>query len=586
VTLFLKKITIKKIVIAAFSIIIGTVLLLGGSAFFGIQRLNYVNELNNDSYKVFMQMHDIQDAIKDAEGDIREYFSGNGWKSHADAASGAAAFFSMNDEQLKADIYATGNLFWAVHIFQGSFPLNENEKYKLSFNAKSTVNREMQVFLENTVVFYKHFTDTIQMTQEMKTYTIDFEMVNKRDELTRLLFALGKISDDTANIFHRVFIDNVSLIEVSTGKELIHNGGFSPKDISNTVPVAKKKFSEAIRTTQELISDSLEQRSSLHQLEILQNVWLENKKKVIEGLSLTLRSSGALDADSELQSLEANVTSKAEIENVIAKIKQLEDVRLEERKEEAKTIKIMVYSMLGIALLLSILLAVGIYIYFNKAIIKPLVWTSDILKDMAEGDGTKKKSVKVIDENMDSAIYEVRQLNHHIMHYLKLLNVQIQIDGLTGLNNRKTFDAVIEEWIDQKNPFFLILIDIDYFKKVNDTYGHLVGDEVIKYLASMMLSVSRDGDLCFRYGGEEFGMLIMGKNADDAFKIAERLREKVADTASPSGRPITISSGISAYQDEDQYPETIIERADAALYQSKSDGRNKTTVSLTNKTIA
>ena len=95
----------------------------------------------------------------------------------------------------------------------------------------------------------------------------------------------------------------------------------------------------------------------------------------------------------------------------------------------------------------------------------------------------------------------------------------------------------------------MIMIDIDHFKKVNDTYGHLVGDDVLKFLSSLINDMTRKDDLCFRYGGEEFGILVQDMNMEEVLKIAERLRIKVADTMNPTGKPITISLGIAPYQD-------------------------------------
>ena len=123
----------------------------------------------------------------------------------------------------------------------------------------------------------------------------------------------------------------------------------------------------------------------------------------------------------------------------------------------------------------------------------------------------------------------------------------------------------------------MIMIDIDLFKKVNDTYGHLVGDDVLKYLSRMIEQHTSEDNLCFRYGGEEFGMLLVDTNIEEAFIVAEQLRKMVAETINPTGKPITISIGISSSRVEDQHPEEIIKRADAALFQSKMDGRNRTT---------
>lgn len=181
-------------------------------------------------------------------------------------------------------------------------------------------------------------------------------------------------------------------------------------------------------------------------------------------------------------------------------------------------------------------------------------------------------------KDINSHIYEINQLNRQVKSHLMMLNKEIQLDGLTGLANRRAFDATISEKIESKQPFSLILFDIDNFKQVNDTYGHLVGDDVIKYLASIISDLTQKEDFCFRYGGEEFGILVDGKNESDAWNIAEQVRRKVSETISPTGQPITISLGISSFNGSDVYASTVIDRADKALYESKKNGKNRTTI--------
>lgn len=179
---------------------------------------------------------------------------------------------------------------------------------------------------------------------------------------------------------------------------------------------------------------------------------------------------------------------------------------------------------------------------------------------------------------LKSSIAEVRQLYHDIQEHIELLTEQNQKDGLTGLSNRRIFDSHIMDWVENKTPFAVIMFDIDRFKLVNDTYGHLVGDDVLKFAAKILRNFTRDEDGCFRYGGEEFILLLKDMDIQDAFDIAETLRSKFAETISPTGKPITISLGITALHEQDEHPKTIIERADRALYHSKQTGRNRTTI--------
>jgi diguanylate cyclase (GGDEF)-like protein len=177
-----------------------------------------------------------------------------------------------------------------------------------------------------------------------------------------------------------------------------------------------------------------------------------------------------------------------------------------------------------------------------------------------------------------SKVYEVRQLTHHIHNHFDQLNSENRMDGLTGVANRKTFEWVMQEWIVNKHPFCLVLLDLDHFKKINDTYGHLKGDEVLMFVTSIMQTFSRTEDVCFRFGGEEFGILVKTENIETAASLAERLRGEIEISKNPIGDAVTISLGIAAYPEHAQQSTEIIAKADAALYQSKANGRNKTTI--------
>ncbi|NWL88589.1 GGDEF domain-containing protein [Paenibacillus sp. 79R4] len=187
--------------------------------------------------------------------------------------------------------------------------------------------------------------------------------------------------------------------------------------------------------------------------------------------------------------------------------------------------------------------------------------------------------------DIHSYYYEVSLLSRSVKIALQSMNRdltnlrhKVNIDGLTGLVNRRGFDSLIAEWIESKPSFILILFDIDHFKQVNDTYGHVVGDAVLRYLAQLMQQLLSNEDIAFRYGGEEFGILVRHGELDRAKALADRLRAQLASTISPTGQPITVSAGISSFPAHGQTAEELVMRADEALYDSKENGRNKTTV--------
>jgi diguanylate cyclase len=160
-----------------------------------------------------------------------------------------------------------------------------------------------------------------------------------------------------------------------------------------------------------------------------------------------------------------------------------------------------------------------------------------------------------------------------------------QTDRLTELFNRgfweEEFNREHKRCIRTNNPSSLVMLDIDHFKKVNDTYGHQAGDEVIRMLSSMIRQTARETDICGRYGGEEFTILLVDADATAATHFAERLRKKVdALTVNTNEHDIkfTISSGIAEYSINFKKHTQWIEAADKALYHSKENGRNRTTI--------
>jgi diguanylate cyclase (GGDEF)-like protein/PAS domain S-box-containing protein len=151
-------------------------------------------------------------------------------------------------------------------------------------------------------------------------------------------------------------------------------------------------------------------------------------------------------------------------------------------------------------------------------------------------------------------------------------------DKLTQSFNRLKLDETMEaqwEWSRACGlPFAIIILDIDHFKLVNDTYGHQVGDRVLIELVAVLHDNVRDGDVVGRWGGEEFLIILPDTNLADATVLAERLRQAVAGHVFSTAGQVTISLGVAAFT-TDNSPETIVSRADTALYQAKEKGRNR-----------
>jgi diguanylate cyclase (GGDEF)-like protein len=158
---------------------------------------------------------------------------------------------------------------------------------------------------------------------------------------------------------------------------------------------------------------------------------------------------------------------------------------------------------------------------------------------------------------------------------------QATVDTLTGVHNRRwmndAFPRVLHRCAIDKVPSAVMVIDIDHFKQVNDTYGHLVGDVALKTMANVMSVNLRPHDLLVRFGGEEFAILLPDTRIEEAKSIAERLRSMVAANEMRSGDlvfSITISIGIAAAKQEGKL-EDFFDEADRALYRAKESGRNR-----------
>lgn len=176
-----------------------------------------------------------------------------------------------------------------------------------------------------------------------------------------------------------------------------------------------------------------------------------------------------------------------------------------------------------------------------------------------------------LQKQIDEATIQLSQSND----YLRDLTVT---DTLTGISNRRAFENSMQELMSQaqryQNEFCLLIFDIDDFKKLNDQFGHDMGDRVLKELVDRINEIVREVDVLSRWGGEEFTILMLQTNKAGALRMAERCRHIVADTLFDEVGPVTISLGVTGYLAGDN-ERKFFKRADDALYQAKAEGKNR-----------
>ena len=168
-------------------------------------------------------------------------------------------------------------------------------------------------------------------------------------------------------------------------------------------------------------------------------------------------------------------------------------------------------------------------------------------------------------------------------HYVERVKQLAYLDGLTGIFNRRFFELRIMEEIERARRYgtgmAVIMADIDQFKRLNDEFGHLLGDEVLRQVSSLFHQQLRKIDIVCRYGGEEFAILLTQTNGQQALTIAEKLRKLVEGWQFPGvPRTITISAGVAAFPADGRTRDEIIRAADNGLYAAKQGGRNKVCV--------
>lgn len=209
----------------------------------------------------------------------------------------------------------------------------------------------------------------------------------------------------------------------------------------------------------------------------------------------------------------------------------------------------------------------------------PIIFVTGLMGDEDEEKGLALGAVDYITKPIRPAIVIARVKTHVTLKLQRdKLNKMAFFDQLTGLYNRHYLIDVatkkVARALRHRYDLWVLMIDIDHFKSINDTYGHPMGDAILKLVAEVLELDNRSEDIAARFGGEEFVMIFDPCNAQDALMKAERIRHKIEELK-PHDIKVTISIGLAKLIDEDVTFERLLKRADDALYTAKETGRNK-----------
>ncbi len=193
---------------------------------------------------------------------------------------------------------------------------------------------------------------------------------------------------------------------------------------------------------------------------------------------------------------------------------------------------------------------------------------------------TKAFNVSIVELEDEQYLISLTDISDTILKQIQLEDKSTH-DKLTGAFNREYFEShyklIINEYTKENHLLVFSILDIDFFKKVNDTYGHDIGDKVLKQFVQIIQNSSRNDDLVIRWGGEEFILLLKINSIDNAKKVLENIRKTIAQTSFEKVEHITCSIGATVYK-ENETIEDSFKRADKALYEAKNSGRNKVVI--------
>lgn len=342
---------------------------------------------------------------------------------------------------------------------------------------------------------------------------------------------------------------------------------------------------EVDRAYANLLADSSDLPEKQGLIETSQKAWQEAEKS-----SLDIFTSPNPSNDSK--AIESKKIVDDRVQNAIISLdrlyKLLSHLETADRLSQARQLR----ESLRLAIIVAFGLGVGVAalaaVILSRSILRSLRLLEEGIEHWGEGDLSHRIELTTADEIEQLAIAFNSMAQKLEQSQRDLRNLAI-LDGLTGVYNRREFNLQLRAELERseryQHPCSLIMMDIDYFKKLNDTHGHQGGDEVLRVVAALLKQEVRPTDRVARYGGEEFAVILPETTGDKALGVAERLRETIAISPISISEEmiinVTVSIGVATFPTDATSEEKLLSLADQALYSAKKSGRNRVIKSLT-----
>jgi two-component system, cell cycle response regulator len=352
-----------------------------------------------------------------------------------------------------------------------------------------------------------------------------------------------------------------------------------------------------VRLSQEIEQTLTEILSSPSQLMEKRSLVLKVQKEWKLAKANEDKLSISLENPNSIIGQQQRLLTKKHLDQAIHEIRRLKDLltsfQAEDNFRQARKLKYRARTITAIVLVVAIMLVVLSGLILTQSILRPLKLLNIGVARFGEGDLSYRIALKTQDE-IEQLANTINGMAAKLEQSQKALRELATIDGLTGVYNRREFNRRLTVEIERSrregHPVSLLMVDIDHFKKLNDTYGHQSGDDALRHFSALLTKEVRPGDLPARYGGEEFAVILPNADRRDVFAVAERLRTLIAaqdiEIQNNQKVKVTASLGCATFPVDAETEDSLMAQADAALYKAKQGGRNRVCLAKQERSVS